>query len=295
LREYYDYHKSIMVPEVLEYLNIKDDGIYVDCTAGEGGHCKAIYEKAGGKARVVGVDVDYEVLEIAEQRLKDIGCKIDFFKASYKDIDIVLRGMGIKKVDGFLMDLGVSTFQLKGENRGFTFMNDEPLDMRMDPDSVFSAIQVVNKYEEEELARIIFEYGQEYQFSRKIARSIVSSRPVNTTGELVKAIQHGLPSYEIHKRKRHFATKTFQAIRIEVNKEFENIKAALGKFENLLNHGGRVVVISFHSLEDKIIKDYFRNNPSYSLVTKKPVLPQESEISSNPRARSAKLRVAEFK
>jgi len=174
-------------------------------------------------------------------------------------------------------------------------MNDEPLDMRMDPDSVFSAIQVVNKYEEEELARIIFEYGQEYQFSRKIAKSIVSSRPVNTTGELVKAIQHGLPSYEIHKRKRHFATKTFQAIRIEVNKEFENIKTALGKFENLLNHGGRVVVISFHSLEDKIIKDYFRNNHSYSLVTKKPVLPQESEISSNPRARSAKLRVAEFK
>ncbi|MBM7560032.1 16S rRNA (cytosine(1402)-N(4))-methyltransferase RsmH [Marinitoga litoralis] len=293
MRKYDDYHKSVMVEEVLENLITKDDGIYVDCTAGEGGHIKAIYEKTNGKAKLIGVDLDYEVLEIAEKRLKEISDDIELFKSSYRDIDIVLYGLGIEKVDGFLMDLGVSTFQLKGENRGFTFMQDEPLDMRMDPDSDFTAWNVVNEYDQEKLSKIIFEYGEEFKFARKIARSIVNSRPINTTFELVEAIKKALPPKERYRRKRHFATKTFQAIRIEVNKEFDNIITALEKFPEFLNVGGRICVISFHSLEDKIVKNFFRNHEKLKLLTKKPILPKEEEIKENPRARSARIRVAE--
>ncbi|AEX86381.1 16S rRNA methyltransferase [Marinitoga sp. 1135] len=293
MRKYEDYHKSVMVEEVLKFLVTKDDGIYVDCTAGEGGHIKAIYEKTNGKAKIIGVDVDYEVLEIAETRLKEITDDIEFFKASYRDIDIVLHGLGIPKVDGFLMDLGVSTFQLKGENRGFTFRKDEPLDMRMDPDSDFNAWNVVNEYPEEQLSKIIFEYGEEFKFARRIARSIVNSRPINTTFELVEAIRKALPAKIVYNKRRHFATKTFQAIRIETNKEFDNIRTALEKFPDFLNPGGRICVISFHSLEDKIIKNFFRNNEKLKLVTKKPILPSEEEVNENPRARSARLRVAE--
>ncbi|KLO23180.1 16S rRNA methyltransferase [Marinitoga sp. 1197] len=293
MRKYDDYHKSVMVEEVLKFLITKDDGIYVDCTAGEGGHIKAIYEKTNGKAKIIAVDVDYEVLEIAEDRIKEITNKIEFFKASYKDIDIVLHGLGIKKVDGFLMDLGVSTFQLKGEKRGFTFMKDEPLDMRMDPDSDFTAWTVINEYPEEDLSKIIFEYGEEFKFARRIARYIVNSRPINTTFELVEVIKKALPPKERYRRKRHFATKTFQAIRIEVNREFDNIRTALEKFPDFLNTGGRICIISFHSLEDKIVKNFFRNNEKLKLLTKKPILPTNEEIESNPRARSARIRVAE--
>ncbi|KAF2955759.1 16S rRNA (cytosine(1402)-N(4))-methyltransferase RsmH [Marinitoga sp. 38H-ov] len=293
MRKYEDFHKSVMVNEVLENLITKEDGIYVDCTTGEGGHIKAIYEKTNGKAKIIGVDLDYEVLEIAENRLKEITSDIEFFKSSYRDIDIVLHGLGIEKVDGFLMDLGVSTFQLKGENRGFTFMQDEPLDMRMDPDSDFTAWNVINEYEEDKLSKIIFEYGEEFKFARRIAKSIVNSRPINTTFELVEAIKKALPPKERYNRKRHFATKTFQAIRIEVNKEFDNIITALEKFPDFLNIGGRICVISFHSLEDKIVKNFFRNHEKLKLLTKKPILPTEEEIKENPRARSARIRVAE--
>ncbi|GAB6188567.1 16S rRNA (cytosine(1402)-N(4))-methyltransferase RsmH [Marinitoga arctica] len=293
MRKYEDYHKSVMVNEVLEFLITKEDGIYVDCTTGEGGHIKAIYEKTNGKAKIIGVDLDYEVLEIAEKRLKEITDEIEFFKASYRDIDIVLHGLGINKVDGFLMDLGVSTFQLKGEKRGFSFMKDEPLDMRMDPDTDFTAWNVVNEYSEEQLSKIIFEYGEEFKFARKIARSIVNSRPINTTFELVGAIKKALPPKERYRRRRHFATKTFQAIRIEVNREFDNIRTALEKFPEFLNNGGRICVISFHSLEDKIVKNFFRNHEKLKLLTKKPILPKEEEINENPRARSARIRVAE--
>jgi 16S rRNA (cytosine1402-N4)-methyltransferase len=293
MRKYEDYHKSVMVNEVLENLITKEDGIYVDCTTGEGGHIKAIYEKTNGKAKIIGVDLDYEVLEIAEKRLKEITEDIEFFKSSYRDIDIVLHGLGIEKVDGFLMDLGVSTFQLKGENRGFSFMKDEPLDMRMDPDSDFTAWNVVNEYSEEQLSKIIFEYGEEFKFARRIARSIVNSRPINTTFELVDSIKKALPPKERYRRKRHFATKTFQAIRIEVNGEFDNIRTALEKFPEFLNDGGRICVISFHSLEDKIVKNFFRNHEKLKLLTKKPILPSEEEVKINPRARSARIRVAE--
>jgi 16S rRNA (cytosine1402-N4)-methyltransferase len=272
-----------MVNEINNNLITRKDGIYVDCTAGEGGHSKAIYNYTDGRSKVIAVDIDYEVLEIAEKRLEDLAEKIEFFKAPYQDIDLVLKGLGIDKVDGFLMDLGVSTFQLKGEGRGFTFMNDEPLDMRMDTESDLNAAKVVNEYDEKELARIIFEYGQEFKFSRRIAKSIVDKRPINTTFELIEAIKKALPYNEIKRRKRHLATKTFQALR-----------TALDKFTEFLNPGGRVAILTFHSLEDKIVKHYYKNQKNYKLVTKKPLYPSEEEVEENPRSRSVKLRVAEY-
>jgi 16S rRNA (cytosine1402-N4)-methyltransferase len=283
-----------MLNEVNEFLVTKKDGVYIDCTAGEGGHSSSIYDYCEGQARVIAVDVDYEVLEIAEERLKSRNCKIEFFKAPYQEIDLVINGMSLNKVDGFLMDLGVSTYQLKGEGRGFTFMNDEPLDMRMDTENYLNASMICNQYQEEDIANIIFEYGQEYKFARRIARNIVNSRPINSTFELNEAVRKALPNEEIRRRNRHFATKTYQALRIEVNQEFKNIKTALKKFEKFLNPGGRIVVMSFHSLEDKIIKEHFKNSEKLKIITKKPLVPSKEEVSTNPRSRSTKLRVAEF-
>ncbi|MDY6895790.1 MAG: 16S rRNA (cytosine(1402)-N(4))-methyltransferase RsmH [Thermotogota bacterium] len=294
VRKYDDFHKSVMVEEVLSYLITKKDGIYVDCTAGEGGHIKAILEFTNSKAKVIGVDVDYEVLEIAEQRLKDLSDNVVLIKSSYKDIDMVLRGLGIDKVDGFLMDLGVSTFQLKGENRGFSFTKDEPLDMRMDVQAKKDAAYIVNNYSQEDLRRIIFEYGEEKRFAHSISKSIIKNRPINTTRELVNAIRKGLPSSQVYERRRHFATKTFQALRIEVNEELKNIEETLAKFESFLKVGARVAIITFHSLEDRIVKNFFKNNDRYNFLTPKPILPSQEEVKHNPRSRSAKLRVAEY-
>ena len=292
-RKYEDFHKSVMVEETIKFLVTKKDGIYVDCTAGEGGHIKALNDFCENKAKIIGIDVDYEVLQIAEQRLKEFN-NITLIKSSYQDIDIILKGLGINKVDGFLMDLGVSTFQLKGEDRGFSFLKDEPLDMRMDTESSKNAYYVVNNYTEEELRRIIFEYGEEKRFAHAIAKSIVRSRPINTTLDLVNVIKKALPNSEIYNRKIHFATKTFQAIRIEVNNELKNVEETIKKFEELLKIGGRVVIISFHSLEDRIVKNYFKNNNKYKFLTPKPISPSNEEVKSNPRSRSAKLRVAEY-
>lgn len=294
IREYNDSHISVLVNECIQYLVTKKDGIYVDCTAGEGGHIKAICEYCEDQAKIIGVDIDHEVLQIAEQKLKDHLKNVKLIKAPYQNIDVVLAGLGIEKVDGFLMDLGVSTFQLKAEDRGFSFLKDEPLDMRMDPESEVTAADIVNNYPEEKLRQIIFEYGEEKRFAYKIAKSIVRNRPINTTSELVNAVRKALPNSEVYKRKIHFATKTFQAIRIEVNNELKNLEEALSKFEKLLNKKGRVVIITFHSLEDRIVKNFFKSNDNYNLITSKPLLPSEQEQNKNPRSRSAKLRVAEF-
>lgn len=294
IREYNDSHISVLVNECIQYLVTKKDGIYVDCTAGEGGHIKAICEYCEDQAKIIGVDIDHEVLQIAEQKLKDHLKNVKLIKAPYQNIDIVLAGLGIEKVDGFLMDLGVSTFQLKAEDRGFSFLKEEPLDMRMDPESEVTAADIVNNYPEEKLRQIIFEYGEEKRFAYKIAKSIVRNRPINTTSELVNAVRKALPNSEVYKRKIHFATKTFQAIRIEVNNELKNLEEALSKFEKLLNKKGRVVIITFHSLEDRIVKNFFKSNDNYNLITSKPLLPSEIELNKNPRSRSAKLRIAEF-
>jgi len=285
-----------MIHEALHYLLSKQEGgLYFDCTAGEGGHIRAILEATKGLSRVVGLDVDREVLELAERNLKDYQGCFQLFNLSYANFEIVLRQLGVTKVDGFLLDVGVSTFQLKSLGRGFSYDIDEPLDMRMDLSRELTAERVVNGYSEKDLARIIFEYGEEQRFARKIARSIVSRRPLYSTKDLVEAIKKAMPPAERYKRKRHFATRTFQAIRIEVNDELENIEKTLRAIPCYLNPGGRVVIISFHSLEDGIAKRVFREKMDVELkiLTKKPLSPSEEEIDLNLRARSARLRAAE--
>lgn len=289
MRKYVDKHIPVLSYEVLEHLVWNKKGIYVDCTVGEGGHSSLIAQ-ASSNVFVVGLDIDSEVLQIAEKNLSSFK-NVALFKSSYTDLPVVLKLLGIEKVSGILIDLGISTFQLKAEGRGFTFNNDEPLDMRMNLEQSKTAHEVVNNYLEKDLADIIFQYGEE-RFAKRIAKKIVENRPINTTKELVNAIKQALPYAEIRRRKRHFATKTFQAIRIEVNSELENIKKFLEFAPDFLEAGGRLAVISFHSLEDRIIKHFFKNDPRVKEIAG-PIKPSENEIKSNPRSRSAKLRIAE--
>ena len=286
-------HTPVLVAEVVRFLNVNQDGIYVDCTLGAGGHTLAILKRCG-RCRVIGLDVDPDALTIAKERLSvyERSGRVKILRESYVNIASILRSEGIEEVDGLLADLGVSSMHLDNPSRGFSFREEGPLDMRMDPSADKTAYEVVNFYREEDLARIIREYGEE-RFARRIAREIVRSRPVKTTKELVEAISKAIPPSEKRKRRRHFATKTFQAIRIEVNNELENIKTFLNQAEDVLKIGGRVAVISFHSLEDRIVKNHFRNSERLKVITKKPVTPTEEERRINPRSRSAKLRVAE--
>ncbi|WP_372589249.1 16S rRNA (cytosine(1402)-N(4))-methyltransferase RsmH [Fervidobacterium pennivorans subsp. shakshaketiis] len=289
-RIYSERHIPVLLKEVVDNLVWKPDGVYVDCTVGEGGHTKAIAERileTGGK--VIGIDVDSEVLQIAERNLEAYP-NVQLFKFSYVDLPVLLNLLQVHKVDGLLVDLGVSTYQLKGEGRGFSFNQDEPLDMRMNLESELTAHHVVNTYPEDRLADIIYNYGEE-RFARRIAHSIVQNRPINTTRELVEAIRKALPYKEIHNRKRHFATKTFQAIRIEVNKELENLAKFLSFAPDLLTTGGRIAIISFHSLEDRLVKHAFKNDPRLEPLGDF-IAPSMEEIAENPRSRSAKLRVA---
>ncbi|AFG36107.1 S-adenosyl-methyltransferase MraW [Fervidobacterium pennivorans DSM 9078] len=289
-RIYSERHIPVLLKEVVDNLVWKPDGVYVDCTVGEGGHTKAIAERileTGG--RVIGIDVDSEVLQIAERNLEAYP-NVQLFKFSYVDLPVLLNLLQVHKVDGLLVDLGVSTYQLKGEGRGFSFNQDEPLDMRMNLESELTAHHVVNTYPEDRLADIIYNYGEE-RFARRIAHSIVQNRPINTTRELVEAIRKALPYKEIHNRKRHFATKTFQAIRIEVNKELENLAKFLSFAPDLLTTGGRIAIISFHSLEDRLVKHAFKNDPRLEPLGDF-IAPSMEEIAENPRSRSAKLRVA---
>ncbi|EKF49072.1 16S rRNA m(4)C1402 methyltransferase [Thermosipho africanus H17ap60334] len=289
MRKYEDKHIPVMPKEVIEHLIWKKDGIYVDCTVGEGGHT-SLMASVSPNIFVIGLDIDSEVLTIAEKNLSSFS-NVKLFKSSYVDLPVVLKALNIEKVSGILIDLGISTYQLKAEGRGFTFNRDEPLDMRMNLEQKKTAYDVVNFYSEKELADIIFKYGEE-RFSRRIARSIVNSRPINSTLELVEAIRKALPPQEIRKRKRHFATKTFQAIRIEVNGELSNIENFLNNVPDLLEIGGRLAVISFHSLEDRLVKHFIKNSNKLRQIVG-PIIPSKEEIDENPRARSAKLRIAE--
>ncbi|HCF38649.1 MAG TPA: 16S rRNA (cytosine(1402)-N(4))-methyltransferase [Thermosipho africanus] len=289
MRRYEDKHIPVMPKEVIEHLIWKKDGIYVDCTVGEGGHT-LLLASISPDIFVIGLDIDSEVLNIAEKNLSSFS-NVKLFKSSYVDLPVVLKALNIEKVSGILIDLGISTYQLKAEGRGFTFNRDEPLDMRMNLEQKKTAYDVVNFYSEKELADIIFKYGEE-RFSRRIARSIVNSRPINSTLELVEAIRKALPPQEIRKRKRHFATKTFQAIRIEVNGELSNIENFLNNVPDLLEIGGRLAVISFHSLEDRLVKHFIKNSNKLRQIVG-PIIPSKEEIDENPRARSAKLRIAE--
>lgn len=289
MRKYFDKHIPVMPNEVVEYLVWNKKGTYVDCTVGEGGHTSLIAQSSSD-IFVIGLDIDSEVLQIAEKNLSSFK-NVVLFKSSYTDLPVILKLLGIEKVSGILLDLGISTFQLMGEGRGFTFNKEEPLDMRMNLEQTKTAHDVVNKYSEKELSDIIFQYGEE-RFARRIAKKIVQLRPINTTKELVNAIKIALPYSEIKRRKRHFATKTFQAIRIEVNSELNNIKKFLEFAPDFLEIGGRLAIISFHSLEDRLIKQAFKNDTRLKEIAGL-IRPSEDEIKSNPRARSAKLRVAE--
>lgn len=301
-------HYSVLAEECLELLDIKKDGVYVDCTLGGAGHTSLILSRLGEKGRVIGIDRDNDALENARQKINDP--RFTPYKSNYEDVATVLDELGIDKADGFLFDLGVSSYQLDTPERGFSYINDAPLDMRMDTSCGITAFDVVNTYSEYELAKIIYEYGEE-KFSRKIAARIVKERenePIATTGRLASIVAAAVPDKG---KGGHPAKRTFQAIRIEVNGELASVGKALESAAARLKKGGRIAVISFHSLEDRIVKNTFATLASpcicpkdfpvcmcnkvatVRVVTRHPVLPSEKELEENSRSHSAKLRAAE--
>lgn len=281
-------HLPVLLEPAVDLLLGNGGTLYVDCTIGLGGHAKRVLEK-NPKAFLIGIDRDPYALQLAKERLKPFEGRFSLYHANYSELDEVLKMEGVKEVDGFLFDLGVSMLQLKSP-RGFSFQRDEPLDMRMNPEDRITAYHVVNRYSEKELERIFREYGEEPYYKR-VARAIVLARakkPIETTGELVKIITSVLP----YKGGRiHPATRIFQAIRIEVNQELKSLEIALHKTLDFLKPGGRLVVISFHSLEDRIVKNFIKNH--LKPLTKKPITPNMDEIKKNPSSRSAKLRAGE--
>ena len=304
-------HVPVLYNEVMDALDIKADGIYVDGTLGGGGHSSGICERLSEKGTLIGVDRDTAALEAAGERLKDYACQRVYLHTNYSDVEAIKEAAG-GKVDGILLDLGVSSFQLDTAERGFSYMHDAPMDMRMNEDDAFTAYQVVNEYSEQELAKIIKEYGEE-KWASRIAKFIVSERklkPVETTGEPVEIIKKAIPA-AARREGPHPAKRTFQAIRIEVNAELEHLKRALDTLPDILAPGGRLAIITFHSLEDRMVKVAFdkRLNPctcpkefpvcvcgkvaDVKKITRKPLVAGEKELDVNPRSRSAKLRVIE--
>ena len=304
-------HYSVMRRQCIEALNIKPDGIYVDMTLGGGGHSSLIAEKLT-TGRLIGIDRDADAIKAAGERLAPFGDRVTLVKDNYKNIAKVLRGLSINKVDGILCDLGVSSYQLDEPERGFSYRFDAPLDMRMDRDQFLTAADVVNTYSAEQLSEIIFKYGEE-RYARKIAYKIVSARekkPIETTAQLTALIQAVFPPKERFGDK-HPAKRTFQALRIEVNEELKDLDRAFEDAVDLLASGGRIVVMTFHSLEDRIVKNLFRrlsegcicdknlpvcvcnNREILKLINRKPILADEKELEENNRSKPAKLRVGE--
>lgn len=288
-------HIPVLLEESTDLLLGNRGKIYLDCTLGLGGHTRRILEKEPN-AFVIGIDKDEQATELARENLRRFEGRFAIYKADFVYMDEVLKAEGVDRVDGVLFDLGVSMLQLKSD-RGFSFQIDAPLDMRMDRDQKLTAYKVVNEYPERELARIIWEYGEE-RLGRKIARAIAHYRKkknIETTKELADIVVSVYPE-KLRHRKIHPATKTFQAIRIEVNRELDNLRIALEKIPDLLSHKGRLVVISFHSLEDRLVKNFFREHSHmFRVLTKKPVTPSKDEVKLNPASRSAKLRAGEKK
>ncbi len=301
-------HKSVLFDECMEILSINPDGLYADGTLGGGGHSLGIVQRLEN-GRLIGIDRDRDALDAAGKRLKEFEDKITLVQSNYADIKRVFSEKGIEKADGILLDLGVSSYQLDNPERGFSYMNDAPLDMRMNRNDEFSAYDVVNTYSESELCRIITEYGEE-RWAKRIAEFIVAARkekPVSTTFELTDIIKAAVPK-GARRDGPHPAKRTFQAIRIEVNGELEKLKGALSDMIDVLGSGGVLAVITFHSLEDRIVKEVFAQaakgctcprelpvcvcgkKPIGKPVTRKPILPSQQELEENPRSRSAKLR-----
>lgn len=304
-----EYHIPVLYYETLENLITDKDGVYVDCTLGGGGHSEGILKELGENGRLISIDQDDQAIEFAKKRLEKYGKKWSVFKNNFENIETVLYMAGVDKVTGILMDIGVSSTQLDDPERGFSYRYDTKLDMRMNRDAELSAYEVVNDYEEGELTRIFFEYGED-RFARKVARLICQRREekaIETTGELVEIIRKAYPP----RSEKHPAKKVFQAIRIEVNRELEVLKNAITKSFNSLEKGGRLAIITFHSLEDRIVKNMFRDLctgckcpkeipicvcnevPKGKLVNRKPITSGQDELKFNNRAHSAKLRVIE--
>ena len=304
-------HISVLLYECIDALAIKPDGIYVDCTLGGGGHSLEIVKKLD-TGKLICIDQDICAIEAASARLAEYKDKIIFVKNNFSNFSAILDELGIEKVDGALLDLGVSSYQLDTPERGFSYNSDAPLDMRMDKDAALSAYDVVNTYPESELRRILFDYGEE-SFAPKIAGAIVNARankPIETTFELTSIIKSVMPKKMLAVG-HHPAKKTFQAIRIEVNSELSVIAPAINGAVAHLNEGGRIAIISFHSLEDRCVKSTYQQNaqgctcppdfpvcicgnkPKIKIITKKPLLPSKEELEVNHRSHSAKLRVAE--
>ena len=305
-------HKSVLLEETIESLNIKPDGIYVDGTLGGGGHAFHVCERLGENGRLIGIDQDEAAIEAAGKRLSPFKDKVTIVRSNYENIRSVLEGLGIEKVDGICLDLGVSSYQLDTPERGFTYREDVPLDMRMDQRQEKMAADIVNTYSESELYRMIRDYGED-KFAKNIAKHIVRAReakPIETTGELTEIIKAAIPM-KMRVTGGHPAKQTFQAIRIELNRELEVLNQSIDTMIELLKPGGRLCIITFHSLEDRIVKTKFRNNenpcicpPDFPVcvcgrtsrgrvVTRKPIVPTEEEIEENSRAKSSKLRVFE--
>ena len=304
-------HISVLKDECIENLNINPDGIYVDGTLGRGGHSEEILKRLT-TGKLIAVDKDIEAINTAQERLKEYGDKLILVHDDFKNLMDVLDGLSIDKIDGVLLDLGVSSYQIDNPERGFSYRYDAKLDMRMDQSQYLTAFNVINEYNEAQLADIFFKYGEE-RFSKRIARNIVEYRnkqSIRTTKQLVEIIEKSLPEKELHKGS-HPAKKVFQAVRIEVNQELKDLDKIIQDLALRLKFGGRMCVISFHSLEDRIVKQAFKyleldcicdksapictcnKRQDVKIITKKPILPKTEELEFNKRAQSAKLRVVE--
>lgn len=305
-------HTSVLLEETIDHLQIKPEGIYVDGTLGGGGHSFQIASKLTGAGRLIGIDQDDAAIEAARIRLEPYGDKVTLIRDNYRNARQALVQLGIDQVDGIVLDLGVSSFQLDHAERGFSYKYDTQLDMRMDRRQSLTAADIINGYSETELFRVIKDYGEE-QFAKNIAKHIVNARkdePIKTTGELNEIIKAAIPA-KMRATGGHPSKRTFQAIRIECNKELEVLKDSLDNFIDMLKPQGRICIITFHSLEDRIVKTAFRRNenpctcpPDFPMcvcgqvskgrvITRKPILPSGGEITANKRAKSAKLRVFE--
>ncbi len=307
------FHRPVMVDEVVGHLVVDPDGVYVDGTLGGGGHCEAILRRLSDRGRVIGIDWDEEAIDVARKRLIPFdGERLYIVRANFVEMGEVVKDLGFDRVDGILLDLGLSSMHLEKEGRGFSFLRDEPLDMRMDRRNPLTAFKVVNQYREEELERIFREYGEE-RWAKRIARAICRRREegeIRTTADLAGIVSSAIPR-RYHPKKIHPATRVFQALRIAVNDELNNLKRAIEEGVEILKPSGRFCIISFHSLEDRIVKEMFRDLERgctcppglprcvcgrvqrLRIITRRPIRPSEEEIRANPRARSARLRVAE--
>ena len=305
-------HKSVLLEETIEGLRVKPDGIYVDGTLGGAGHAREVCQRLSAKGRFIGIDQDQDAIVAASERLAAYGDRVTIIRSNYCYMVNELKNLGIHQVDGILLDLGVSSYQLDNEERGFTYRADAPLDMRMDQRQSRTAADIINGYEEKELYRIIRDYGED-KFAKNIAKHIVAARqekPVRTTGELTEIIRRAIPM-KIQAAGGHPAKRTFQAVRIELNRELDVLRESLDGMIDMLGDGGRICVITVHSLEDRIVKTIFRKNenpctcpPDFpvcvcgkkskgKVITRKPILPGEQELEENSRSKSAKLRIFE--